>query len=174
VSEIDDQQQQEDELWEEVPEPEEIKEEELADLPIDVDAEETVEESEAEEQPAADVMSDPMPKRKPDRFINLRGGPFGNTHPHDDNLRVPVFFEQNDIKTIGHAKYVRRKFGGQMRTRWFVRINSQRMRDKGATQKGMELLLQHEAQGHCRGYGHGEANEQVNPAFRPKVKIQAQ
>jgi len=52
-------------------------------------------------------------------------------------------------------------------------INSQKMREKGATQRGMELLLEHEAQGHCRGYGHGEANEQVNPAFRKKVRIRA-
>jgi hypothetical protein len=80
-----------------------------------------------------------------------------------------VFFEQNHIRTIGHSSFV----FSQGRVRCFVMINSQRMREKGATRRGMELLLEHEAQGHCRGYGHGEANEQVNPAFNPRVNVRA-
>lgn len=155
-----------DEVWEEVPEPEEITEEEARELPIDVFAEE---ESEPDEQPAGTMASAGRPKRRPDRFINLRGEPFGTTFPPADNPRVPVFFEQNHTRTIGHAKLVR----GPAGVRWFVMINSRKMREKGATQRGMELLLDHEAQGHCRGYGHGEANAQVNPAFNPVVRIRA-
>jgi len=41
-----------------------------------------------------------------------------------------------------------------MRVRWFVRIDSQRMRENNATQRGMQLLLAREARGHCRSYGH--------------------
>jgi hypothetical protein len=80
-----------------------------------------------------------------------------------------VFFEQNHITTIGLSKAVRRSAG----FRCFVMINSQKMRQLGATQRGMQLLLNHEAQGHCRGYGHGEANAQVNPAFSPQVLVNA-
>lgn len=94
-----------DEVWEEVPEPEEINEEEARELPIDVFAEE---ESEPDEQPAEAMALAGRPKRRPDRFIDLRGAPFGRTFPHDTNLRVPVFFEQNHIPTIGHSKIVRR------------------------------------------------------------------
>ena len=155
-----------DEVWEEVPEPEEINEEEARELPIDVFAEE---ESEPDEQPAGAMALAGRSKRRPDRFIDLRGAPFGRTFPHDTNLRVPVFFEQNHIPTIGHSKIVRRPAG----VRCFVMINSQKMRQLGATQRGMHLLLNHEAQGHCRGYGHGEANSQVNPAFSPQVLVNA-
>ena len=157
---------QEDELWEEVPEPEEITEEEARELPIDVFAEE---ESEPDEQPAGVMGLGGPPKRRPDRFINLRGAPFGRKKLVDANLRVPVFFEQNHIRTIGHSQC----FPSQAGMRCFVMINSQRMREKGATQRGMELLLEHEAQGHCRGYGHGEANPRVNPAFNPQVNVRA-
>ena len=94
-----------DEVWEEVPEPEEINEEEARELPIDVFAEE---ESEPDEQPAGVMELAGGPKRRPDRFINLRGGPFGHGFHRDANLRVPVFFEQNHIPTIGHSKIVRR------------------------------------------------------------------
>ena len=124
-----------DEVWEEVPEPEEINEEEARELPIDVFAEE---ESEPDEQPAGAMELARQPKRRPDRFI-------------------------------GHSKIVRRPAG----VRCFVMINSQKMRQLGATQRGMHLLLNHEAQGHCRGYGHGEANPQVNPAFSPLVRVNA-
>jgi hypothetical protein len=155
-----------DEVWEEVPEPEEINEEEARELPIDVFAEE---ESEPDEQPAGGMALAGRPKRRPDRFIDLRGAPFGRTFPHDTNLRVPVFFEQNHIPTIGHSKFVVRPAG----VRCFVMINSQKMRQLRATQRGMHLLLNHEAQGHCRGYGHGEANSQVNPAFSPRVLVNA-
>ncbi len=158
-------QQQEDELWVDVPEPEEITEEEANELPIDVYAEEEGEPEEA----AGPQARATQPKRRPDRFIDLRGAPFGRTNPRDHNLRVPVFFEQNHIRTIGHSTFFRS--GG--RVRWFVRINSQKMREHNATQRGMQLLLAHEAQGHCRGYGHGEANPQVNPAFRPAVPVRA-
>jgi hypothetical protein len=157
---------QSDEVWEEVPEPEEINEEEARELPIDVFAEE---ESEPDEQPAGAMALAGRSKRRPDRFIDLRGAPFGRTFPHDTNLRVPVFFEQNHIPTIGHSKIVRRPAG----VRCFVMINSQKMRQLGATQRGMHLLLNHEAQGHCRGYGHGEANSRVNPAFSPRVLVNA-
>jgi len=157
-----------DEVWEEVPEPEEIDEEEARELPIDVFAEE--DESEPDEsEPAGAMKLAGRPKRRPDRFIDLRGAPFGHTFPHDTNLRVPVFFEQNHIRTIGHSTFVRRPAG----IRWFVMINSQRMRQLNATQRGMQLLLNHEAQGHCRGYGHGEANSQANPAFSPRVLVNA-
>ena len=158
--------QQEDELWEEVPEPEEITEEEARKLPIDVFAEE---ESDPDEQPAGVMGLGGQPKRRPDRFINLRGAPFGRKKLVDANLRVPVFFEQNDIRTIGHTKC----FSSPTGVRCFVMINSKKMREKGATQRGMELLLEHEAQGHCRGYAHGEANRRVNPAFDKKVRIRA-
>jgi hypothetical protein len=154
------------EVWEEVPEPEEISEEEANELPIDVFAEE---ESVPDEQPAGAMELARQPKRRPDRFIDLRGAPFGRTFPHDTNLRVPVFFEQNHIPTIGLSKAVRRPAG----FRRFVMINSQKMRQLGATQRGMQLLLNHEAQGHCRGYGHGEANAQVNPAFSARVLVNA-
>jgi len=156
-----------DEVWEEVPEPEEIDEEEARELPIDVFAEEESEPDESE--PAGAMGLAGRPKRRPDRFIDLRGSPFGHTFPHDTNLRVPVFFEQNHIRTIGHSTFVRRPAG----IRWFVMINSQRMRQLNATQRGMQLLLNHEAQGHCRGYGHGEANSQANPAFSPRVLVNA-
>jgi|SRR5215203_5731149 len=159
--------QQEDELWVDVPEPEEITEEEAGELPIDVFAEEEAEPDESE--PAGDMAMAGPPKRRPDRFIDLRGAPFGHGFAHDSNLRVPVFFEQNHIRTIGHSKMVRRAG----RVRWFVLINSQKMRELNATQRGMQLLLAHEAQGHCRGYGRGEANPDVNPAFNPKVPIRA-
>jgi hypothetical protein len=154
------------EVWEEVPEPEVINEEEARELPIDVFAEE---ESEPDEQPAGAMALAGQPKRRPDRFIDLRGAPFGSTLPHDTDLRVPVFFEQNHIPTIGHAKCV----SGPAGVRWFVMINSQKMRQRKATKLGMQLLLEHEAQGHCRGYGHGEANPQVNPAFSPLVRVNA-
>ena len=160
-------QQQEDELWVEVPEPEEITEQKANELPIDVYAEE---EGEPDEQPAGVTSLGGQPKRRPDRFINLRGAPFGRKKHVDSDLRVPVFFEQNHIRTIGHTSFV---FPAQGGVRCFIMINSQKMREKGATRRGMELLLEHEAQGHCRGYGHGEANEQVNPAFRKKVRIRA-
>jgi hypothetical protein len=159
-------QQQEDELWVELPEPEEITEEEANELPIDVYAEE---EGEPDEQPAGVMELGRQPKRRPDRFIELRGGPFGHKFFRDANLRVPVFFEQNHIATIGLSKAVR----GPAGFRCFVMINSQRMRELRATQRGMQLLLNHEAQGHCRGYGHGEANPQVNPAFNPGVNVRA-
>lgn len=155
------------EVWEEVPEPEEIDEEEARELPIDVFAEDESEPDESE--PAGAMGLAGRPKRRPDRFIDLRGGQFGHTFPHDTNLRVPVFFEQNHIRTIGHSTFVRRPAG----IRWFVMINSQRMRQLNATQRGMQLLLNHEAQGHCRGYGHGEANSQANPAFSPRVLVNA-
>jgi hypothetical protein len=158
---------QEEEVWEEVPEPEEIDEEEARELPLDVFAEEEREPDESE--PAGDMGLAGQPKRRPDRFIDLRGAPFGHTFPHDTNLRVPVFFEQNHIRTIGHSTFVRRSAG----VRWFVMINSQRMRQLNASHRGMQLLLAHEAQGHCRGYGHGEANAQVNPAFNPRVRVNA-
>jgi len=160
------QQQEEDELWVELPEPEEITEEEANELPIDVYAEE---EGEPDEQPAGVMGLGGQPKRRPDRFIELRGGPFGHRFPRDANLRVPVFFEQNHIGTIGVSK----AFRGPAGFRCFVLINSQRMRELRATQRGMQLLLNHEAQGHCRGYGHGEANAQVNPAFKPGVNVRA-
>ncbi len=136
-------QQQEDELWVEVPEPEEITEEEARKLPIDVFAEE---ESEPDEQPAGVTSIGGPPKRRPDRFINLRGAPFGRKKHVDSDLRVPVFFEQNHIRTIGHSTFWRARVGGQLRVRWFVRINSQKMRELGATPRGMQLLLDHEAQ----------------------------
>lgn len=98
--------QQEDELWVDIPEPEEITEEEARELSIDVFAEEEGEPDESE--PAGNPMLAARPKRRPDRFIDLRGAPFGRTFPHDTNLRVPVFFEQNHIPTIGHSKIVRR------------------------------------------------------------------
>jgi hypothetical protein len=161
-----------DEVWEEVPEPEEINEEEANELPIDVFAEVESEPDESEpdeSEPAGGMALAGQPKRRPDRFIDLRGGPFGHTFPRDTNLRVPVFFEQNHIRTIGHSTFVRRSAG----VRWFVMINSQRMRQLNASQSGMHLLLNHEAQGHCRGFGHGEANAQVNPAFNPRVLVNA-
>ena len=160
--------QQEDELWVDVPEPEEITEEEARELPIDVYAEEEGEPDESEPDEAMTLAAG-RKKRRPDRFINLRGGPFGHSHPHDSNLRVPVFFEQNHISTIGHSKMV----SGPAGVRWFVMINSKKMREINATQRGMHLLLEHEAQGHCRGFGHGEANPQVNPAFHPGVPVRA-
>ena len=159
-------QQQEDELWVEVPEPEEITEEEANELPIDVYADD---EGEPDEQPAGVMELGGQPKRRPDRFINLRGAPFGDRFARDHNLRVPVFFEQNHIRTIGHSQC----FPSQAGMRCFVMINSQRMRELRATQRGMQLLLEHEAQGHCRGYGHGEANPRVNPAFNPRVNVRA-
>ena len=158
--------QQEDELWVDVPEPEEITEEEANELPIDVYAQD---EGEPDEQPAGVTSLSGQPKRRPDRFIDLRGGPFGDRFPRDHNLRVPVFFEQNHIRTIGNSNC----FPSQAGMRCFVMINSQRMRELRATQRGMHLLLEHEAQGHCRGYGHGEANPRVNPAFNPRVPVRA-
>lgn len=161
--------QHDDELWVDCPEPEEVGEEATLELPIDVDAEV----SEPDDQPALAKAASAQLKRRPDAFIDLRGTPFGQTWPRDHNLRVPVFFEQNDIRTIGHSKFFRRQVGGETRVRWFVRINSQRLRELGATPRGMQLLLEHEAQGHCRGFGHGEANPQANPAFHPRVPIKA-
>ena|SRR5215203_1200554 len=159
--------QQEDELWVDIPEPEEITEEEARELSIDVFAEEEGEPDESE--PAGNPMLAARPKRRPDRFIDLRGAPFGRGFHRDANLRVPVFLEQNHINHIGLSRAVRRPGG----FRCFVLINSLKMRQLNATQRGMELLLAHEAQGHCRGYGHGEANPQVNPAFNPKVNVRA-
>jgi hypothetical protein len=161
-------QQQEDELWVDVPEPEEITEEEARELPIDVFAEEEGEPDESE--PAgATTFAAGKPKRRPDRFIDLRGAPFGRGFPRDANLRVPVFFEQNHMGHIGLSRAAR----GPSGFRCFVLINSQKMRQLNATQRGMHLLLEHEAQGHCRGYGHGEANPRVNPAFNPSVNVRA-
>ena len=158
---------QQDELWVDVPEPEEIDEEEALALPLAVDPE-----GEPDELSGLKA-SGKQPKRQPDMLVDLRGAPFGHSFPRDHNLRVPVFFEQNHIRTIGHSTFWRARVGGQLRVRWFVRINSQKMRELGATPRGMQLLLDHEAQGHCRGFGHGEANPQVKPAFHPGLNVKA-
>jgi hypothetical protein len=158
---------QQDELWVDVPEPEEIDEEEAHALPLAVDPE-----GERDALPGTAVAGK-QPKRPPDMYIDLRGAPFGSRFPHDHNLRVPVFFEENEIRTIGHSTFWRAQVGGERRVRWFVRINSQRLRDLGATPRGIEFLIEHEAQGHCRGFGHGEANSEGNPAFHPAVNVKA-
>jgi hypothetical protein len=79
-------------------------------------------------------------------FVDLRGAPFGHSFLRDHNLWVPVFFEQNHIRTIGQSTFWRTRVGWQQRVRWFARINSQKMRELGATPRGMQLLLDHEAQ----------------------------
>jgi|SRR5215211_1641392 len=79
---------QEDELWEEVPEPEEITEEEARKLPIDVFAED---EGEPDEQPAGVTSLGGPPKRRPDRFINLRGAPFGRKNSSTPTFECPCF-----------------------------------------------------------------------------------
>jgi hypothetical protein len=76
---------QQNELWVDVPEPEEIDEEEVHALSLAIDPE-----SEPDEPSGLKARSK-QPKRQPDMFVDLRGAPFGHRFPRDHNLRVLVF-----------------------------------------------------------------------------------
>ena len=152
-----------DEVWEEVPEPEEINEEGArASSP-----------STFSRKKRASLMSSllrlwrsPAGRNVGRIGSSISGAPRSAVHsPTTPTFECLCF----SSRTIFLLSVTPRSLG----VRCVVMINSQKMRQLRATQRGMHLLLNHEAQGHCRGYGHGEANSQVNPAFSPRVLVNA-